>query len=256
MENEEDDERVTMSDAMKFPIYASIALATLYILFKNLDKDFLNFIFKAIFAFLGTSLIGGQVLRHEVQKIFKFLPQEEKVLFDKKVDKKFIKQHFYFTTNNLASYAVGAAIGFLYFWTGHWTLNNILGISFSIVGIMYMKVSNYRVLSVLLWLLFAYDIFMVFKSDLMVTVAKNLDAPIKLVLPSKNKPSMIGLGDIVLPGILVAWALKFDIDKAIAKWNEGNKKDSFTKPELTYFWTALVAYMLGIVSTFISMVLM
>ena len=36
---------------------------------------------------------------------------------------------------------------------------------------------------ILLWLLFVYDIVMVFKSDLMVTVAKNLDIPIKLSLP-------------------------------------------------------------------------
>lgn len=55
----EDDESVTMSDALKFPIYASIALGTLYVLFKNLDKNFLNFIFKSVFSFLGMGLIGG-----------------------------------------------------------------------------------------------------------------------------------------------------------------------------------------------------
>lgn len=59
VENEEDDESVTMSDALKFPIYASIALGTLYVLFKNLDKNFLNFIFKSVFSFLGMGLIGG-----------------------------------------------------------------------------------------------------------------------------------------------------------------------------------------------------
>lgn len=48
-----------MSDALKFPIYASIALSTLYILFKNLDKNFLNFIFKSAFSFMGMGLIGG-----------------------------------------------------------------------------------------------------------------------------------------------------------------------------------------------------
>lgn len=63
-----------MSDALKFPIYASIALSTLYILFKNLDKNFLNFIFKSAFSFMGMGLIGGQILRHEVGNIFKFLP--------------------------------------------------------------------------------------------------------------------------------------------------------------------------------------
>ena len=81
-----------------------------------------------------------------------------------------------------------------------------------------MKISNYKIISVLLWLLFAYDIFMVFKSDMMITVAKNLNVPIKLILPFKDKPSIIGLGDIVLPGVLVAWALKFDIDKALEDW--------------------------------------
>ena len=81
-----------------------------------------------------------------------------------------------------------------------------------------MKISNYKIISVLLWLLFAYDIFMVFKSDMMITVAKNLNVPIKLILPFKDKPSIIGLGDIVLPGVLVAWSLKFDIDKALEDW--------------------------------------
>ena len=91
MENEEDDESVTMSDALKFPIYASMALGTLYVLFKNLDKNFLNFIFRSVFSFLGMGLIGGQVLRNDIGKIFKFLPSEEKVLIDKKIEKQYIK---------------------------------------------------------------------------------------------------------------------------------------------------------------------
>ena len=57
----------------------------------------------------------------------------------------------------------------------------------------------------------------------MVTVAKNLDQPIKLVFPRPDEPStvpgepptksfsMLGLGDIVLPGIMIALALRFDL---------------------------------------------
>lgn len=63
-----------MGDALKFPIYATIALGSLYILFKNIDKNFLNFVFQSIFSFLGAELIGGQVLRNDIQKIFKFIP--------------------------------------------------------------------------------------------------------------------------------------------------------------------------------------
>ena len=51
--DEEDDESVSMNDALKFPIFATIALGSLYILFKNVDKNFLNFVFQSIFSFLG-----------------------------------------------------------------------------------------------------------------------------------------------------------------------------------------------------------
>jgi len=69
---------------------------------------------------------------------------------------------------------------------------------------------------------FFYDIFWVFGTDVMVTVAKNLNAPIKLIFPRpriKPRPSMLGLGDIVLPGIYVALLLRYDIEKYI-KFNK------------------------------------
>ena len=65
----------------------------------------------------------------------------------------------------------------------------------------------------MLWSLFVYDIVMVFKSTMMITVATNLDVPIKLKMPNNDKFSILGLGDIVIPGVLVAWSLKFDTDK-------------------------------------------
>lgn len=54
----------------------------------------------------------------------------------------------------------------------------------------------------------------------MVTVAKSFDVPIKLLFPYSWDPekfSMLGLGDIVIPGIFVALCLKFDMDKNIDK---------------------------------------
>lgn len=73
----------------------------------------------------------------------------------------------------------------------------------------------------MLWFLFFYDIFWVYGTDVMVTVAKKLDIPIKLLFPYLNnegveKFSMLGLGDIVIPGIFVALCLKFDIDRCIS----------------------------------------
>lgn len=54
----------------------------------------------------------------------------------------------------------------------------------------------------------------------MVTVAKSLDVPIKLLFPRPPAPdadravqqlAMLGLGDIVLPGIMIGLALRFDL---------------------------------------------
>ncbi len=44
----------------------------------------------------------------------------------------------------------------------------------------------------------------------MITVATKLDVPIKLVFEGPTRASMLGLGDIVLPGIFVALCLRFD----------------------------------------------
>jgi minor histocompatibility antigen H13 len=83
-----------------------------------------------------------------------------------------------------------------------------------------MNLGSFQVGFMLLWLLFFYDIFWVYGTDVMVTVAKNLDIPIKLVFPYVNaagesKFSMLGLGDIVIPGVFVSICLKYDVDKCI-----------------------------------------
>merc|ERR1711956_208089 len=92
--------------------------------------------------------------------------------------------------------------------------------------------------------LFFYDVFWVFGTDVMVTVAKKFDAPIKLVFPANifdaaSKSSMLGLGDIVIPGILVALMLR--VDQHI---KPGSNK---------YFMTTFVAYILGLAGTIVVM---
>ena len=45
----------------------------------------------------------------------------------------------------------------------------------------------------------------------MVTVATSLDVPIKLVFPGPVRSSILGLGDIVIPGIVIALAKGEDV---------------------------------------------
>lgn len=91
----------------------------------------------------------------------------------------------------------------------------------------------------------------------MVTVAKGIDAPIK-ILASKNpfstSPSqqtdfaMLGLGDIVVPGLVIALCLRFDL----ARYALANPKTDVTsrsKFGRGYFSVGMGSYVLGLGTT-------
>ena len=112
-------------------------------------------------------------------------------------------------------------VGF-YFLTRHWAMNNIFAMLFTIMALKSLSLSSTQTGLFLLWALFFYDIFWVYGTDVMVTVAKNLDIPVKLLFPYLNsegevKHSMVGLGDLVIPGIFVSLCLKYDLDNFYAK---------------------------------------
>ena len=101
-----------------------------------------------------------------------------------------------------------------------WWLTNILGFSFAYNALQIMSPTTAWTGTLILMALFLYDIYFVFFTPLMVTVATNIDIPAKLLFPrplaphqdqSKRALSMLGLGDIVLPGIIIGYALRFDL---------------------------------------------
>ncbi|KAI1077563.1 signal peptide peptidase-domain-containing protein [Whalleya microplaca] len=104
--------------------------------------------------------------------------------------------------------AVGANVA--YYTTSSTLLSNIMGYAFSYTGIILMSPTTFGTGTAVLFGLFFYDIYMVFYTPYMVTVATKLNVPIKLVFEGPTKASMLGLGDIVLPGIFIALCLRFD----------------------------------------------
>ncbi|KAI0522202.1 signal peptide peptidase-domain-containing protein [Xylaria bambusicola] len=106
-------------------------------------------------------------------------------------------------------FAIGANV--FYYTTPSVFLSNIMGYAFSYAGIMIMSPTTFATGSAVLFSLFIYDIVMVFYTPYMVTVATKLDAPIKLVFEGPTRASMLGLGDIVVPGIFIALCLRFDL---------------------------------------------
>jgi len=130
-------------------------------------------------------------------------------------------------------------------------MNNVIGICFCIKGIESFSLGTYRTGAILLVGLFFYDIFWVFGTDVMVTVAKSLDGPIKILFPRTLVPnavtgeidlSLLGLGDIVIPGFFLSLLLRFDAQNANVSYFPVNVYDIFPKP---YFHSTLIGYILG-----------
>lgn len=155
------------------------------------------------------------------------------------------------------------ALAVWYGFTKNWVANNYMGLSFCLLGIENIALGSPRNAVILLCGLFVYDVFWVFCTPVMVAVAKNLDAPIKLLFPrhplwnipviqqiseqifgaaaaaassKSGKPmfAMLGLGDIVVPGFWVALMLRYDVQH---------------KMQTNYFRTVFVAYTAGLGTT-------
>jgi len=143
-----------------------------------------------------------------------------------------------FWVGDLAGLVAGIlAVGTYALGGKHWLLTNIMGTSFAYgamqVGppppshpgldtnycsLQLLSPTTFTTASILLGALFFYDIFFVFYTPMMVTVATTLDVPIKLLFPRPGaSPScvqnlaMLGLGDVVIPGLVIAMALRYDL---------------------------------------------
>ena len=165
--------------------------------------------------------------------------------------------------SDLLSAIVGlSAVGYFAFVTKPWWLTNFLGFSFCYGALQFMSPSTFWTGSLILGSLFFYDIYFVFFTPLMVTVATKLDIPIKLLFPRPPAPSeapdttslaMLGLGDIVIPGMMLGLALRFDLylyykRKGLEKAQAEGKSEAMAKPQYQSatggwgerFWTGTV----------------
>ncbi|KAI1815638.1 signal peptide peptidase-domain-containing protein [Poronia punctata] len=121
-----------------------------------------------------------------------------------------VNEKFPVKFNNILGilFAIGANI--IYYTTKSTFLSNVMGYGLSYTSIIIMSPTTFATGTGVLVGLFFYDIVMVFYTPYMVTVATKLDAPIKLTFQGPSRASMLGLGDIVIPGIFIGLSLRFD----------------------------------------------
>nr|XP_044990874.1 signal peptide peptidase-like 2B isoform X3 [Jaculus jaculus] len=146
-----------------------------------------------------------------------------------------------------------------------WVLQDTLGIAFCLYMLKTIRLPTFKACTLLLVVLFVYDVFFVFitpfltksGNSIMVEVATGpADSatreklPMVLKVPRLNasplalcdRPfSLLGFGDILVPGLLVAYCHRFDIQVQSSR---------------IYFMASTIAYGLGLLVTFAALVFM
>ena len=209
-------ETLTKEDAMKFPILGSVALGTLYVAFKYLDKDWVNFLLSLYFSVIGTFTLtatASPLFEVFLPSKTKYGPKPFKLPLIGDIDTQL-------TISEIVALIPSIIFSYFYFKTKHFMMNNVLGISFCVQTIERVSLGSYKIGAILLAGLFFYDIFWVFGTEVMVTVAKSFDGPIKLLfrrsfetvvdgVVKKAEFSLLGLGDIVVPGKMLSSLLTY-----------------------------------------------
>lgn len=233
-------ERLSSSDAYWFPVLGSATLFSFYCAFKWFPKEYVNRLLTAYFALFGAASLSQLCVR------------AGRLLVGRDAER---RHHLHLAVsragpagtvpvasadvtwlNVLAAAGCGLFSAY-YVWSKHWVASNVFGLSFATTAISLIHLDGFPTGIILLAGLFLYDIFWVFGTDVMVSVAKNFDVPVKLLFPKDLAAggafTMLGLGDIVLPGVYLALCRKFDAHRGTT----------------AYFRTGLAAYTAGLLAT-------
>ncbi|KAJ8477549.1 hypothetical protein OPV22_021276 [Ensete ventricosum] len=182
----------------------------------------------------------------------------------KRAGETFIKVPFFGAVSYLTLAVSPFCVAFAVLWAVYrrvsfaWIGQDVLGIALIITVLQIVRVPNLKVGMVLLSCAFLYDIFWVFVSkrwfheSVMIVVARGDrtaedGVPMLLKIPRMFDPwggySIIGFGDILLPGLLIAFSLRYD-------W--AARKNLQTG----YFLWSMVAYGSGLLITYVALNLM
>ncbi|XP_078729853.1 signal peptide peptidase-like 3 isoform X1 [Lampetra fluviatilis] len=189
-----------------------------------------------------------------------------------------------FTTAELLSFSLSIALVLIWVLTGHWLLMDALAMGLCVAMIAFVRLPSLKVSCLLLSGLLIYDVFWVFfsayifSSNVMVKVATQpadnpidvlsrklhfpqggrdgprLSLPGKLVFPSSSGShfSMLGIGDIVMPGLLLCFVLRYDNYKKQANGVDADAAFPSRMQRVSYFHCTLIGYFIGLLTATIA----
>jgi len=239
-----------------FPIIGSAVLGGLYLIIKYFDRAWIDWLLGLYFAFAGV----GSVWKTSIS-LFRVSVGDSNWRKFENINFLMLKQSRELFSISMRTPAlwlfIPSLVPSILYSTSSLTprpalLTNILGVSFAHSALTLFKLDTFRTGCILLAGLFIYDVWWVFGTKVMVSVATGLDVPIKLAWPKSTDFSsaagftILGLGDIVIPGAFVTLALRYDL----ARSSKRDWRTPFAKP---YFIAILLAYTAGLGTTIFVM---
>ncbi|XP_015795383.1 signal peptide peptidase-like 3 [Tetranychus urticae] len=258
--------------ALCLPLGASISLLIMFFFFDSMQMLFA--ICTAIIAAIALAFLLLPMCQYMVRPC---------------TDKKKISFGFCgrFTVAEILSFSLSVTIVCIWVLTGHWLLMDAMGMGLCVAFIALVRLPSLKVSTLLLTGLLIYDVFWVFfssyifNSNVMVKVATRpadnpvgvmakklhlsgmvshdppkLSLPGKLIFPSMNNNghfSMLGLGDIVMPGLLLCFVLRYDAYKrSLLTSAEAGLPPPNHLSKITYFHCSLIGYFFGLLTATVS----
>ena len=153
-----------------------------------------------------------------------------------------------------------------------WVLQDIMGVAFLVNVMRLVHLPNLKIATLLLTCAMSYDIFWVYiqphlfgKESVMVNVARGGDQheslPMLFMFPrigdSQGEYSMLGYGDVILPGLLIVHNALFENRFYSSSSNSSSPTGGkvVKKMRYKYFVCSIFAYSVGMILTFIALYL-
>eukprot|EP00316_Scyphosphaera_apsteinii_P011971 CAMPEP_0119315888 /NCGR_PEP_ID=MMETSP1333-20130426/37576_1 /TAXON_ID=418940 /ORGANISM="Scyphosphaera apsteinii, Strain RCC1455" /LENGTH=411 /DNA_ID=CAMNT_0007321383 /DNA_START=187 /DNA_END=1422 /DNA_ORIENTATION=+ len=251
------------------PIVASTVLGGLYILIKytGLNPGVVYQFFACLFALLAMSdllqplfglLTAGELLTPATEA---FGEKQESEIMNAGAVPAFVVALALVCTYLQGPVSTGGSLPLPMFAA----VNNCLGWGITMTSLGVLALESFAAAALLLLGLFFYDAFFVFKSDIMLTVATQIEAPAKFLFAAMREAgddrypfSVLGLGDVVVPGAFVSLMREVDKD-GLSRMGDVSLNVSIpnfdrvgifdTSP---YFYAGLGGYTFGLLATFVA----
>ncbi|XP_076040352.1 signal peptide peptidase-like protein isoform X2 [Oratosquilla oratoria] len=269
--NENNVQTLDTMQALCLPLGASVSLLVMFFFF-----DSMQMLFAVCTAIIATVALAFLLLPM-CQYIIRPCSDNKKISFG---------MCGRFTGAEIMSFCLSVSIVCIWVLTGHWLLMDAMGMGLCVAFIAFVRLPSLKVSTLLLTGLLIYDVFWVFFSsyifnaNVMVKVATRpaenpvgmmarklhlgnmareapkLSLPGKLVFPSMHNSghfSMLGLGDIVMPGLLLCFVLRYDAyKKAQLLSAEAGVPPPSNLNKISYFHCSLIGYFLGLLTATVS----